>query len=72
LRVWVKDIDDWILTRHDLHQAIDDAFREAGIEIAFPQRDLHIRSCRASLPVLDDAGGSLKTGHSDAQDHEDN
>jgi small-conductance mechanosensitive channel len=24
--------------------AIDKAFREAGIEIAFPQRDLHLRS----------------------------
>jgi small-conductance mechanosensitive channel len=23
---------------------IDEAFREAGIEIAFPQRDLHLRS----------------------------
>jgi hypothetical protein len=23
---------------------IDDAFREAGIEIAFPQHDLHVRS----------------------------
>jgi small-conductance mechanosensitive channel len=24
--------------------SIDKAFREAGIEIAFPQRDLHLRS----------------------------
>jgi small-conductance mechanosensitive channel len=24
--------------------SIDKAFREAGIEIAFPQRDLHVRS----------------------------
>jgi potassium efflux system protein len=57
LRTWVQDIDDWILTRHELHQAIDDAFREAGIEIAFPQRDIHVRSIRDALPVVDEAAG---------------
>src|SRR5204862_8066437 len=30
--------------RSDLKFAIELKFREAGIEIAFPQRDLHIRS----------------------------
>jgi small-conductance mechanosensitive channel len=30
--------------RSDLNFAIEQNFREAGIEIAFPQRDLHIRS----------------------------
>jgi potassium efflux system protein len=49
LRVWLKDIDDWILACNELHLAIDDAFREAGIEIAFPQRDIHIRSIRDAL-----------------------
>ena len=29
---------------HELHTAIDDAFREADIEIAFPQQDVHIRA----------------------------
>jgi small-conductance mechanosensitive channel len=29
--------------RSDLNFAIEQKFREAGIEIAFPQRDLHIR-----------------------------
>ena len=28
----------------DLHQEIDRSFHEANIEIAFPQRDLHLRS----------------------------
>ena len=44
IRVFVKDIDDWVMTRDSMHFEIDAAFREAGIEIAFPQRDLHIRS----------------------------
>ena len=30
---------------------IDDLFREYGIEIAFPQRDLHIRSASAAIPI---------------------
>lgn len=29
---------------HELNMAIDKTFREHGIEIAFPQRDLHVRS----------------------------
>jgi len=52
LRTWVKDVDDWMVGRHELHQAIDDAFREAGVEIAFPQRDIHVRSSRGELPVV--------------------
>ena len=34
-----------------LHMRIDDAFRAAHIEIAFPQRDLHIRSLPNELAV---------------------
>lgn len=30
--------------KSDLHYAVDKAFREAGIEIAFPQLDLHFRN----------------------------
>ncbi|MCB9846493.1 MAG: mechanosensitive ion channel [Phycisphaeraceae bacterium] len=44
LRVFVLGIDPIVTTRHRLHMDIDKAFRKAGIEIAFPQRDLHIRS----------------------------
>lgn len=31
---------------HELHTAIDQAFRKAGIEIAFPHRDLHLDLAR--------------------------
>jgi potassium efflux system protein len=44
LRVYMASRDSYLELRHDLHKGIDAAFREAGIEIAFPQRDLHIRS----------------------------
>jgi potassium efflux system protein len=39
-----------LATTHELHLAIDKAFRESGIEIAFPQCDLHIRSVDAMFP----------------------
>jgi small-conductance mechanosensitive channel len=33
-----------------VHRRIDQGFREAGITIAFPQQDLHIRSIEPPLP----------------------
>jgi small-conductance mechanosensitive channel len=42
LRVWVLDADDRLAVKSDLHQEIDRRFREAGIVIAFPQRDVHL------------------------------
>ena len=42
LRVFVGRIDHRLSTVNNLHLAIDKAFREAGIEIPFPQRDVHL------------------------------
>jgi potassium efflux system protein len=44
LRVFVRSVSNLLPVKHELHMNIDKAFREAGIEIAFPQRDLHLRS----------------------------
>ena len=49
LRVWVSDIDQRLNVRSQIHQEIDRRFREANIEIAFPQRDLHLRSVDESV-----------------------
>ncbi|WP_375057872.1 mechanosensitive ion channel domain-containing protein [Zobellella sp. DQSA1] len=43
LRAYVDKMKDRNVTISELHFAILKAFREAGIEIAFPQVDLHIR-----------------------------
>ena len=51
LRVFIPSIDHLMDVRNDLHMAIDQAFRKANIEIAFPQQDIHIRSIDAPLPV---------------------
>jgi potassium efflux system protein len=47
LRVFSPDVSRYLKIVHALHMEIDRAFRAEGIEIAFPQRDLHVRS----LPV---------------------
>jgi potassium efflux system protein len=46
LRCFLPNLDNRIATVSELHQAIDKAFREAGISIAFPQRDVHLDSTR--------------------------
>ena len=51
LRVFVPTVDHMLAVRDDLNSAIDRAFRKAGIDIAFPQRDIHIRSINAVLPI---------------------
>ncbi|MEJ2529652.1 MAG: mechanosensitive ion channel, partial [Gammaproteobacteria bacterium] len=50
-RVFVRDRVRRVPLRHDLHMALDRALREAGIEIPFPQRDLHIRSIAPGLEL---------------------
>ena len=49
LRVWVLDADNRLVVSSELHQEIDRRFREAKIEIAFPQQDLHLRSVDESI-----------------------
>lgn len=44
LRAHVNGIQTYRQLHHELCLAIDDAFRKNHIEIAFPQRDLHVRS----------------------------
>ena len=56
----MKDLDDWMLARNALHLEIDDAFREAGIEIAFPQRDIHIRSIEPVVKLAQSGGAATE------------
>ncbi len=42
LRCYVKNIDERINVISELNFAIDAAFRENGLEIPFPQRDVHL------------------------------
>jgi potassium-dependent mechanosensitive channel len=42
LRAFIKNIDERLQVASDINFAIDAAFREEGIEIPFPQRDIHL------------------------------
>jgi len=56
LRVFTLGVDRLISVKHALLNAIDKAFRDAGIEIAFPQQDVHIRSVKDVFPVVQKPG----------------
>ena len=47
--MFLNNRDLWPEVIDKLHTQIDGLFREHGVEIAFPQRDLHIRSS-VSIP----------------------
>ena len=49
LRFYLPSLENRLTVIHEMHTAINDRFNEAGIEIAFPQRDLHIRSIPEEL-----------------------
>ncbi len=51
LRLYISGMEKWIPVWHQINCAIDTEFRKAGIEIAFPQHDLHIRSIDKSIPI---------------------
>ncbi len=51
LLVWVIDVDYYRQVVSELNQEIDRRFREANIEISFPQRDLHLRSVDESIKL---------------------
>jgi len=44
LRAWISDFNDSHMVRSELNQDIENEFQMAGIEIPFPQRDLHLKS----------------------------
>jgi len=61
IRVFVKDISARFKIRSEMLQEIDARFREAGIEIPFPQRDLHLRSADGKL--FESLSGVMSTQH---------
>jgi potassium efflux system protein len=61
VRAFIKSIDDWIPMLHAMNRAIDKEFRQAGITIAFPQRDVHLdASSPLEVRVVSEHIGSEK------------
>lgn len=47
LRCFIAGLDDRLQVITDLHESIDREFKKQNLEIAFPQRDIHIRTMAA-------------------------
>jgi small-conductance mechanosensitive channel len=50
--VWLERVDKLLTIRSNLALAVHNALRDAGIEIPFPQRDLHLRSVDPAVESL--------------------
>ncbi len=70
LRFFLQTLDLRLLTRHELLTDIHRRFAEAKIEIAFPQRDLHLRSIPGQLSsFINSAVSPSAPPESDTQNH---
>ena len=49
VRTFLPDLENRLSVIDELHSTINEVFDKAGIEISFPQRDLHIRSVEPNL-----------------------
>ncbi|MFG0287332.1 MAG: mechanosensitive ion channel domain-containing protein [Rhodopirellula sp. JB044] len=58
LRAYLPSLDNRLEVIHQLHTNINNAFQEEGIEIAFPQRDLHIRTHAGALGLATSTSGT--------------
>jgi len=52
VRCYLKTLDVRLTTIHELNTEVNERFVSDGIELAFPQRDLHIRSLPAGFTAL--------------------
>jgi small-conductance mechanosensitive channel len=48
---WTFNFDRWIVIRSEIIFAAFDALKAAGIEIPFPQRDIHVRSIEQVMEI---------------------
>lgn len=64
LRCYLADISDGLTIRSDLRFAILEALQAAGIEIPFPQQDIHLRD----LPSIEKAFARAAPGSRDRQE----
>ena len=65
LRCFIRDIDRRLRVMSDLYFEIDKAFRAAGIEIPFPQRDVHL--IPPDEPSKREEKAGQKTGEDDGE-----
>lgn len=61
LLIWVSRVSEYLNIMSDIRFKIDAEFRRYGIEIPFPQRDIHIRSDFREKPLV------VENGEEDAE-----
>ena len=60
IRFWVSSPDYWLTAPTGLRFRIDEEFKKHGIEIAFPQQDIHIRTASGLQEILNKRQYSAK------------
>ncbi len=70
LRCFLPNMDNRGTVIHELHMAIDREFREAGLEIPFPQQDVHVRSIDLPQAVIPPAIAELAASWPAARESE--
>jgi potassium efflux system protein len=72
VRAFIPDVNRRLVVTHELHSAINKALNDAGIEIAFPQRELRLREVSPLVAkVIHDVAQSVNRegkGHRDGSD----
>jgi len=60
IRFWITSPEFWLTAPTELRFKIDEEFKKNGIEIAFPQQDIHIRSASGLEEIFNKRDNSQK------------
>lgn len=60
LRIFIPRLDLFVPVSHRVYLKINRAFSQEGIEISFPQRDLHLRTVSGPIPVAIHKGKEIE------------
>ena len=72
VRIFINNVDDRIPVQNDLRNAIFKAFKAEGIEIPFPQRDVHVHTVQPGTVFTgapDEAGDGESEPSADTDQH---
>jgi|GEM_PF-842989 len=61
LRVWINEPQDGLTIVSGVRDAVDDLFRQHGVEISYPQTDVHLRTAPGLYTALDATRTSWNT-----------
>ncbi|MCA9142849.1 MAG: mechanosensitive ion channel [Planctomycetaceae bacterium] len=65
IRCYIPQLDGRLATIHELNTQINTRLQAAGIEIAFPQRDLHLRTVPPGWPTMQGTAPKLRGSESE-------